>query len=178
MKKSKFLLPCVVCAATAMVILLASCSKAKDGKDGVDGTNGANGAPGAQGPPGTANVIYSNWTDTLTYFLASATTTDTIVGELLAPGITADILNKGDVKVYVNLNTTADPVIVPLPYRYGDGYIDVLFFVGGFDIESNLNLPGFPLRYIIIPGGTAARRTGIVDWNNYASVKAYLHLKD
>ncbi|MEJ0106650.1 MAG: hypothetical protein WDO19_30685 [Bacteroidota bacterium] len=115
----------------------------------------------------------------MTYYYINENTTDTIFGELSAPKITADILNKGEVKVYVSLSDPTDPVIVPLPYHYGSDYIDVIFFVGGFHIETNiLGLPGIPLRYVIIPGGTAARTYKSINWNNYAEVKAYLGLKD
>ena len=34
----------------------------------------------------------------------------------------------------------------------------------------------FQYRYILIPGGKAARSA--IDWNNYAAVKKYLNLKD
>ena len=46
------------------------------------------------------------------------------------------------------------------------------------EIYSNGDLTGVPFRYILIPGGTTARTAKIIDWNNYAAVKAYLGLKD
>jgi len=33
-------------------------------------------------------------------------------------------------------------------------------------------------RYVVIPGGTAARTAKTINWNNYAEVKAYLGLKN
>jgi len=170
--------------SVALVIGIVSCSKdGPAGPAGATGPAGPQGASGPQGPagqPGTANVIYSDWTDTLTYGLLGAP--DTILGVLLAPQITADILNNGEIKVYANLNTTADPVVVPLPLHGGfflgtDGFIDVVFGTGEIDIISNRNIDGLPLRYILIPGGTHARMAKI-DWNNYNEVKAYLGLKD
>ena len=182
MKKSIFLLPCVACAVVGM-LLLASCSKdgakGDTGPAGPAGPTGAAGAAGVAGPAGTANVIYSEWTDTLTYFLTSATTTDTIFGDLTVPKLTADILNHGDIKVYVNLGSDTDPFVISLPYTGGDGgYVLPYFFIGGIEIESNLNIVGAPLRYILIPGGTAARTYKQINWNSYAEVKAYLGLKD
>jgi hypothetical protein len=170
--------------SVALVIGIVSCSKegpaGPAGATGPAGPAGAAGSQGPAGPAGTANVIYSDWTDTLTYGLLGAP--DTIAGALLAPALTADILNNGEIKVYANLNTTADPVVVPLPLHGGfflgdGGFIDVVFLTGEIDILSNRNIDGLPLRYIFIPGGSHARMAKI-DWNNYNEVKAYLGLKD
>jgi hypothetical protein len=183
MKKLNLLLPALLISVS---LLFTYCSKDGDagpqGPAGPAGPAGPTGPTGPQGPAGTANVIYSNWTDTVTYFLTSATTTDTIIGTLLAPKLTADILNKGEIKVYANLNTTADPLIVPLPLHGGaflgpNGFIDVVFSTGEINIISNRNIDGLPLRYILIPGGAPARMATI-DWNNYEEVKKYLGLKD
>jgi hypothetical protein len=85
--------------SVALVIGIVSCSK--DGPQDPQEqpgsrTQGASGPQGPAGQPGTANVIYSDWTDTLTYGLLGAP--DTILGVLLAPQITADILNNGEIK--------------------------------------------------------------------------------
>jgi hypothetical protein len=186
MRKRLHLLPYLL--SMVMIVLISSCKKGDTGPAGPAGPTGPAGAAGASGPQGpagpagTANVIYSDWTDTLTYFLASATTTDTIIGVLSAPKITADVLNKGEIKVYANLNTAADPLVMPLPINDGfilgaGGFIDVYFDLGEIIILSNLNLDGLPLRYVIIPGGTHAR-TQQINWNNYKEVQAYLGLKD
>jgi hypothetical protein len=167
----------------ALITTIVSCGKegpaGATGPAGPAGPQGPSGPAGPAGATGTANVVYSNWIDTVTYFYISATTTDTIVGDLTVPRLTADIINKGEIKVYANLNTAADPVIIPLPYKGGDGaFIDVYFFVGGIELVSNLPnlLPGLPLRYVLIPGGTAARSA--IDWNDYKQVQKYLGLKD
>ena len=169
----------------AIAISFSSCSKegptGPQGETGAQGAQGEKGAKGDKGDPGTANVIYSQWTDTLKYYLASETTTDTIFGALSVPSLTEDILNMGEMKVYANFNTASDPVVVPLPYYTGDGgFIEAYFFTGGIEILSNLNISGLPLRYILIPGGTAAARksASLVDWNDYNAVKKYLNLKD
>ena len=169
----------------ALVTTIFSC--AKEGPAGPAGATGATGAPGPTGaagpagPAGTANVIYSNWTDTVNYVLLGAP--DTIVGAWLAPKLTADIVNRGEIKVYANLNTAADPLIVPLPlyggYFLGEGgFIDVVFSIGEIDLISNRNIDGLPLRYILIPGGTTARMANAVNWNDYKAVQKYLGLKD
>lgn len=181
----KLTLRSVAALLVATLMLFSSCSK--EGPEGPQGPQGAQGAQGPQGPqgadgdPGTANVIYSQWTDTVTYYLASATTTDTIVGQLLAASLTEDIVNNGEVKVYANLGSAGDPYVVPLPYSNANGnFIEIYFYVGGIDILSNINISGLPLRYILIPGGTAAERKAwpAIDWSDYAAVKKYLNLKD
>ena len=170
--------------SVALVIGVVSCSKdGPAGPAGATGPAGPQGPAGSQGPAGqagTANVIYSDWTDTLTYGLLGAP--DTIAGALLAPALTVDILNKGEVKVYANLNTTADPFVVPLPlyggFFLGDGgFVEPVFFINAIDIITNRNFDGVPLRYILIPGGSHARMAKI-NWDNYNEVKAYLGLKD
>jgi hypothetical protein len=182
MRTTLRLLPYIL--GVTLVIGIVSCSK--DGPAGPAGSTGPAGPQGASGPQrpagqaGTANVIYSDWTDTLTYGLLAAP--DTIAGALLAPSLTADILNNGEIKVYANLNTTADPFVVPLPLHGGfflgdGGFVDVAFFTGEIDIISNRNIDGLLLRYILVPGGTHARMAKI-NWDNYNEVKAYLGLKD
>jgi hypothetical protein len=182
MRKTLRLLPHIL--AIALIVGIVSCSKeGPAGPAGATGPAGPAGAAGAQGPagqPGTANVIYSDWIDTVTYGLLGAP--DTIAGAITAPQLTADILNNGEVKVYANLNTTADPLVVPVPVNGGfflgdGGFIEPVFFTGEIDIISNRDLTGLPLRYILIPGGTHARMAKI-NWNNYDEVKAYLGLKD
>jgi len=79
-------------------LVLASCKKGSDG------------APGA---PGTANVIYSAWTDVAASVNSSQTA---YVGTITAAKLVDSILQKGDVRVYVNLGTAAAPNISPLPY--------------------------------------------------------------
>lgn len=171
-------------ALLVIAISFSSCSKegpqGLQGEQGPQGAQGTQGAKGDKGEPGTANVIYSQWIDTLTYYLTSETTTDTIFGSLEVPALTADIVNNGDMKVYINLYTADDPYVISLPYYTGTGgFIEAYFFIGGIEILSNLNIDGLPLRYVLIPGGTSARKAGpAVDWNDYNAVKKYLNLKD
>jgi hypothetical protein len=165
------------------------------GPAGANGANGAAGAQGAQGPKGdtgVANVIYSAWTDTATWkpdTVMTGSVIDTLgfFANISASKLDVTILNTGDVKVYVNLNSEDDPVIFPLPYNSGPFlsglYIDVVFFVNSIQLYSNADLTGFPFRYILIPGGVNAGRpiNGAgpgLNWNDYKQVKEYLHLKD
>ncbi|MBO9573934.1 MAG: hypothetical protein J7497_17230, partial [Chitinophagaceae bacterium] len=105
-----------------------------------------------------------------------------------APKLTADIINKGDIKVYINLGTEADPVIVSLPYIDTDGIlISAVFFEGGIQLTSNVNA-GTALndnnekvlqyRYVLIPGGVLGVKPDNVHLDNYKEVQSYLKLKD
>jgi hypothetical protein len=184
MKKSIFLLPCVVCAVVGM--LLISCKKGDTGPAGATGAAGPAGPAGAAGVPGatgTANVMYSPWIDTTKWNVLDTfhvgTVIDTVfIADINVPKLTADILNQGQIQVYFNLNTTASPVIYALPFNNGNVFIDVVYAVNTIEMTTNLDLTGLPFRYVLIPGGTAARTYKSIDWKNYAEVKAYLGLKD
>ena len=183
--RQKFLtIPCIL--FLAITVIIASCGKDGDtgpaGAAGPAGPAGPTGATGVAGPAGTANVIYSPWIDTVTYFLFSATSPDSIYGELTVPKLDLDMLNKGEIKVYANLGDAADPVVIPLPYTEGaDFFIKPYFYLNTIGILANGDISGLPLRYILIPGGTAGRSAAggkTVDWNNYKEVQQYLGLKD
>lgn len=170
-----------MCVTT--MLYLVSCSKGEDGAQGPVGPAGPAGSAGPAGPAGTANVIYSNWIDTLNFFPlkdTNGTIVDTIgyAGLISAPKLTADILNKGDVKVYVNANDDTDPFVFPIPYNDGLVFIDASFVIGTIQLTSNADLSGVPFRYILIPGGEAARNPNSIDWNDYKQVQKYLGLKD
>jgi hypothetical protein len=182
MKKSKFLLPCVVCVAA--VLILVSCKKGDTGPAGPAGPAGPTGAAGGQGPAGTANVIYSDWTDTATWVpdtVHNGATIDTVsyTAIITAPKLDLDMLNKGSIKVYIDASADpTDPTVLSLPYLGSTLYIDVLFYLNTIQMTSNGDLTNLPVRYILIPGGTTARTAKVIDWNNYAAVKAYLGLKN
>ena len=167
----------------AIAISFSSCSK--EGPVGPQGEQGPQGAQGPQGNPGTANVIYSNWTDTTHWLpdtIHNGAEIDTVsyTAILSASKLDLTILNTGSVKVYADFNADAtDPTVLALPYLSGSFYIDVLFYLNTIQLTSNVDFSGLPLRYILIPGGTAARKSGSpVDWNDYNAVKKYLNLKD
>ena len=182
MKKVKLLLPYSLCVALAM--FLFSCAKdGVDGKDGINGTNGTNGAPGAQGPPGTANVIYSAWIDTINFkpdTVMTGAVIDTVgyFANLNVPKLDLTILNTGEIKVYFNLGDATNPAVFPLPYNDGSIFIDPVYLLNRIQLYSNAELDGLPVRYVLIPGGTTARSAKSINWNNYAEVQKYLGLTD
>jgi hypothetical protein len=140
-------------------------------------------------------VIYSDWLDVPPFVVDTATNPDDgqldtlgLISGLDAPKLTADILNKGLVKVYINLNTAADPVIAPLPY-VDNSFINIRYIgvTGGILLFSNVDASTgtddsgnkvYQYRYVLIPGGVAARSASRVDWNNYKAVQQYLGLKN
>ncbi|WP_346317382.1 hypothetical protein [Chitinophaga sp. YIM B06452] len=90
--------------------------------------------------------------------------------------------------VYINLNTANDPVITSLSYTdLATGiYIRFVAFANTIRFYSNIEAGTFTdagakvqqYRYILISGGTTARRANVIDWTNYAAVKGYLGLKN
>ncbi|MEP6726012.1 MAG: hypothetical protein ABJC98_09360 [Bacteroidota bacterium] len=179
----------------AFLIAVASCSKdgsaGATGPAGPAGPAGGAGAAGPKGDTGVANVIYSAWLDAvyLPDTVHNGALIDTIAFYLDATGITkltAAILNTGEMKVYINRNTLATPIIWSLPYW--DPYTNLsvvptfllneiyLYADADFSTRGTGAAKIFQWRYILIPGGKNARSA--IDWNNYAEVKKYLNLKD
>jgi hypothetical protein len=208
MKQKIFSIPFTLLIAIASII--TSCSKegpagatgpaGPTGAQGPAGPAGAPGAPGAPGTVGTANVIYSEWADVV-YEPANADSS-LWVAEIAAPRLVDSILNRGEIKVYLNAgsDSTGDQFVVTLPIYdpiiigalitpyYSPATITLVATgdVGSFAQNGNKY---FQYRYILIPGGTAAGRgtnngTGIgngiksVNWNDYKQAKAFLGLKD
>jgi hypothetical protein len=179
----------ISCAAFLSLVLLAtSCQKGDTGPEGPQGPAGPAGPQGPKGDTGVANVIYSTWLDVLYEPITDSVTGDTVlfVGEIPAPKLTASIINSGDIKVYFNWRTSANPDISPLPYvePLSGLYINPEFIVGSIFLISDANPSTrgtgankqFQHRYVLIPGGVPARSA--IDWNNYENVKKYLNLPD
>lgn len=137
---------------------------------------------GDQGPAGTANVMYSDWmavsfkADTI--HVGSAIDTVDYYATITATKLDSTVLNKGDVKVYVNVGTVASPTVAEVS---AIGLTAVLqsqkiTLVGGAgnpasDEYSTYTQGGsqyYLYRYVLIPGGV---RTSSVNWNNYQEVK-------
>jgi hypothetical protein len=188
MRKTLRLLPHIL--SIALVVGIVSCSKdGPAGPAGATGPAGPPGAAGAQGPagangqPGTANVLYSDWIDTATWIadtVHNGATVDTLgfFADLDVPALDTSILNRGEIKVYVNVSTDPTfPIVFPVPFNNGSLFIDPVFAPNIIELSSNGDLTGLPFRYILIPGGSHAR-TMKINWNNYNEVKAALGLKD
>lgn len=190
----KLTLKITAIAFVAVNVLLTSCSK--EGPAGATGPAGAAGPAGAQGPKGnegTANVIYSDWLDVGfsadTVHIGSVIDTIGYFASIDIPKLDNEILTSGEIKLYVNTNTADEPFISPLPYFsiYDGVSIEPVYYLNTVELYSNIDAGTITFqgvkyqqyRYILIPGGTAARKAGpAVDWNDYNQVKKYLNLKD
>jgi len=185
-------LRCTSVFVFATILLVTACKKGDTGPAGEKGDKGdagAAGATGSAGKAGSANVIYSPWID------VTFNAVDTFYeATIQAPKIVDSIVQKGEVKVFWNINTAAAPSIVTLPYQdngliFGakDFFIFPIVQAGSIFIESTYNAGTRPsqndanvkvwqYRYVVIPGGVAARSA--VNWNDYKQVQSYLGLKD
>ncbi len=138
------------------------------GPTGPAGSNGTNGATGPQGAAGTANVIYSGWVHPTGNFPLYIFDTK---------NITQDILDKGEVVVYYK--TAMNNPIVALPISVGSSYAYYEVRLGEITVWSNFLNNTLLFRYIIIPGGTGARRSSPApDLNDYAAVCKYYNIPE
>lgn len=144
------------------IFLLAISTISCSGDDGNNGIDGVDGAPGA---PGTANVIYSAW---MTAPAAVAETIDGTSGlstSINAPELSADILAKGTVLVYMSFSSS----VYQLPYTStAGGFVNTitaistvqkikLFRFKHVGDGTTVSLPtSLSWRYVLIPGGKAA----------------------
>lgn len=160
------------------------------GPAGPQGPQGEQGSQGPEGPPGTANVIYSDW---IAFSNANWEAPTTLGGQLRreypvsVSQLNDEILMMGTVAVYVRFDTVEDRIFpLPLTLPLTSGSEQLLDFelelntiiITLHDIEDNSVDPGTfgevgQYRYIIIPGGTAAKQAlpDLTDYN--AVVKFY-----
>jgi hypothetical protein len=186
----------------AITLLFAYCKKGDtgpagpagpQGPQGEQGANGANGAQGPKGDTGTANVIYSSWLDVT--FTADTVHNGTVIdtigfyANIEAAKLDSAILAQGEIKVYLNVGTSSDPFVYPLPYFdvYSGISVSPAFLINDIYLYADANASTvtqngekyLQYRYILIPGGTPGDLVvHQPDWNNYQEVKAYLGLKD
>lgn len=137
-----------------------------EGPEGPQGEQGIQGIQGEQGDPGTANVIYSDWSQ-----LEGAWRDSVIFGgnfkvnHLTAPELTQAIMDYGVVLCYVKYGTHN----VPLPYTnssYTLGFhIDlgrIIFSTLKPDLTGGVVLINtMQFRYVLIPGGVAATKSTV-----------------
>lgn len=168
------------------------------GAKGDNGTQGVAGAKGDKGDAGTANVIYSEW---LPIPAPSGNTPNRKNFAFTAPKLTQEILDKGHVYAYLKHNNGTTYAGLPYASKFvtatgeitGSYLSTILTGVGGISLNQDWLTPGTiasgfseangvlggwtHLRYVIVPGGTAAR-VASVDNSNYEAVKAYYNLPD
>ncbi|WP_156027036.1 collagen-like triple helix repeat-containing protein [Sporocytophaga myxococcoides] len=180
----KQIFSCFSVLLLAMVFITSSCKKEGPvGPTGATGSAGPSGPAGPKGEAGTANVIYSDWLDLPFSFDNEG---KSYFSEIDVPKLTPEILSQGEIKMYVNLSTPDDPTVAPLPYVGLDTVkIQYVAFNGGLQLSSNYNVGTYEnkdkkkvlqYRYVIIPGGIAARQS--INWDDYDEVKEILQIKD
>src|SRR5688572_26246355 len=105
----------------AVFISLVFIACEKEGPAGPTGPAGANGVPGPTGPSGpagpagTANVIYSEWLDVTYEPIVEEGDTLAFVAVIPAPKLDNAMLTNGEIKVYLNVGTAAEPSVWSLP---------------------------------------------------------------
>ena len=166
------------------LFIFVACKKGDTGPEGPAGPAGPAGANGPAGPPGTTNVIYSDWLD-VTFEPTEDSSNWTAA--IPAAALTADMLNNGEIKVYVNLFRPNDPVVFPLPYFDGQIIInpvfvtDTIILVSTVDAGTFLDSTGAKIaqyRYVMIPGSELANVPANINLDRDADVKKYLKLEN
>ncbi|SEJ67208.1 hypothetical protein SAMN04487995_5799 [Dyadobacter koreensis] len=164
----KLLTPSVLFAS---VMLLIACA-GSDGEVGPKGDAGEAGTAGPKGDPGSANVIYSAWIPTTFSGSGSSYT-----GSITAPKLTQEMLDKADIRVYWSEGGR----VISMPYAQtigGTAYsVHQRFFVGRIDLIASYAVSQQSFRYIIIPGGVAARQKPLSQMS-YEEVKYFYGIND
>jgi len=191
MKRPILISPLVLLSGLFFVIFMISC-----GKDGANGADGATGPAGPAGPKGDSSssgtVIYSAWLDVpfkpdTVHRVSGKIDTIGYYAIIDAPKLTQALVSTADVKVFINGKDASDPVIYPLPYNATSG-LNIRFsaYTQKIQLDANGDVSTFSTggkkyqqyRYMIVPGNNLARSAALVNWSDYAAVKAYLGLKD
>jgi hypothetical protein len=167
-------------AALAGVMLLTACKK---------------GDTGPQGPTGNANVIYSQWQMTNPWVASTSSTgtgKSTFYFDLAAPAVTQSVVDSGTVLVYAKFVSDPDgaDVVKQLPsiyYNFGSATTQYRFQPGFMlnkvrvicdVIPSGSPSASNQVRYIIIPGGTAATLKMAAQDMSYKTVCARYHIPE
>jgi hypothetical protein len=180
MRKKSLVFPLVIICS---LVIFASCQK--EGSAGAAGPAGPAGPQGPQGPKGdsgAANVIYSDWID-VTFEPANADSSNWSAA-IRVERLDNEMLSQGEIKVYVNVNTSADPVVFPLPYFDGQTIINPVFYTDTIALVATTDVSTgtqgsdkvLQYRYVLIPGGALALKPDNINLDNYADVKKYLKL--
>jgi hypothetical protein len=166
----------------------------EQGPLGEQGPEGPQGDQGPEGPPGTANVLYSEWTafsltewsEPVSYF-GQMRRTYTVESE----DITEEILENGAVMVYVRFVSTFStiqplPVIGPITKSTEDQVLnyylqleELIFLFHNLtnrDQDPGRIGSGNQYRYVIIPGGTTSFKKNYPDLNDYHAVMKYFDI--
>jgi hypothetical protein len=107
------------------------------------------------------------------------------VGAIVAPKLTANVISKGQISVYLNAGSATTPDVFPLPYTdilfqgltvQVDYVVDSIYLTANFNAgtQSANGVKTQQYRYVIIPGAVPAS----ADKKDYNSIKNYFKLPD
>jgi hypothetical protein len=170
------------------IVFAYSCTK--EGPAGPAGATGATGATGVPGPAGSANVIYSDWFTPNPYVLTTVFGMKNFDFNQAAPGISQDILDKGEVLVYGKLlgyvpsiwpAGQVSKLPISLTYISGSQQTDTwsgyatagnlrINFVNSANLYTSIST-SHTFRYILIPGGVSGSTANLVSNSKQKSAK-------
>ena len=173
----------------SLFCIVAACDKeGPAGPQGPQGEQGPAGPEGPQGPAGSSDsvssgIVSSDWLevqfepDTNAAGIFHATIDDST--------ITKDFLLENEVRVYINLGTSDDPIVASLPNEVGSFYIRHVVVPGSILITSNLDASTYGdsaqrknlYKYFLI-SADVANKSRNVDMSNYMEVQKAFKLKE
>jgi hypothetical protein len=160
-----------MCLVAGLLLGVSACEGPQGpvGPAGQNGTQGPAGPQGPVGPTGSANVIYSSWTKSTNWGgwqPANVFGVNRSFFDINAPALSQEVLDRGVVLVYTKL-TTDNNQMRQLPVtvyaQFTEELLDFSVVLNRIRIWSTPIRPPVPpspnyeFRYVLIPGGQAAR---------------------
>lgn len=173
-----------------MMLTIISCKKGEQGDigpAGIAGTKGTKGATGDTGISDSKGMLSSDWITIKGTEWRTSTTANTYFASYTSPILTADIINKG--MLYVFMKPEGDGFIDALPYANvstGRRFTALVAVSNGSPIiqfNQSVTPPSstfsttanYSFRFVVVPAGA---RMANIDWTNYEEVKKALNWKD
>ncbi|WP_394990935.1 hypothetical protein [Emticicia sp.] len=175
-----------------LMLTLIACKKGEQGEIGPAGSAGTKGAKGITGDKGIADakgMVSSNWIDVKGIDWRAATNANSYFVAYTSPGLTADIISKG--VLYVFMRTEADiNTVSALPFvsaSTGRRYYTLVGLsnnIPSIQFYQNVTPPSstfststnVSFRFVVVPASGA--RMASIDWTNYEEVKKELNWVD
>lgn len=175
-----------------LMLSVIACKKGEQGDigpAGVAGTKGAKGTTGDKGVADSKGMISSDWIAVKgTDWRLSTAIPNLYFITFTAPGLTADIVNRGMIYVFIKTEGIEGTDALPLANastgrRFyaivglsNSGAPAIQFYQSVTPPSSTLSTTtNVSFRYVAVPAGA---RTSNIDWTNYDEVKKVLNLKD
>lgn len=188
MKVSNLYLVLSVC----LFITILSCDKegpaGPQGPAGAQGPAGPAGPAGPEGPAGSGDstsigIVSSDWLEVP--FLLDTNVAGVFRATIPDARLTNEFLLENEVRIYINLGTTDDPIVASLPNEVGSLYIRHVVVPGNILLNANFDASTYGdssqrqnlFKYFLISADVAAKNKN-VDMSNYAAVKNAFRLKD